>query len=423
MPDSSNESESKYGRTIYSSKPQSQLEAEAGEKLFKISDGVYINQVTKDFIESEETPDITNDVLHNFDSIFLKKQDYLATTWHPSKLILIAVYKKDTRVNLEVATISNGKYKIESNAVLPSMPYDVIKIAHHPNLPLVSICTPHSILVWDYEHSREIFLQNLPDGKVTNVGFYPSQNLVWANWIGEDKNPAAHQWLVIDYNTKTKDVYDVEYEDVYSRGSTLHPSGLLIGVLYNDHNNGYYIHTSTPKLGHLYYYSEPSPSRREYEAYSPDFSITGKYFAYIANPYMSMRKNYSKVVIYDIKTAKLQAEFYTGSTNFDARQLQFAHGSKYVTLFDVQSSIVSMLDCSNGQLIGRHEFDTQVVSLSSHQRYGYYSISCLDGLYILIDKTDLNVYRTDTKRGNESIAKSFIKKNSKYRLKVGNLYN
>jgi hypothetical protein len=85
----------KFGRTVYTSKSLEEAEKDAGEKLYKMANGVYINQATNDFIKSEEIPVIEDEMIDVFIRTEIEEGDgdVLAAVWSETDATLIILSK------------------------------------------------------------------------------------------------------------------------------------------------------------------------------------------------------------------------------------------------------------------------------------------------------------------------------------------
>lgn len=363
----------RYGRTIYSSQPQTELEAEAGEKLFKISEGVYVNQVTHDLIQSEHHPVVHEELSSEFTSGDYEKAGVICAAWHPSKPNLICiVISPSNETSCAILKVEKGQLTLVSETIIGPLktPEQIRDVAHHPKLPHLLVTSDRHLLIWDYADNRLIKEIELDSFETKRGGFYADDQRAWS--LSLDEHRAGHDWVIWDYSANEIHRYELEKRGHYGRGATLHPSGLLIGAAWNAYECGYFIHASAPKSGELHYYSQPAPERSEYEAYEPCFSPDGQRFALVVNPYVAMRKNYSRVCVYNIETAELELEFYPG-TSLNEGQLQFAHEGKTLAFREIETNKFYVFNATTSKRITTLNTSSDIKYFAGHRLFGYYA--------------------------------------------------
>ncbi len=409
-----------FGKMVYSSKSQAELEAQAGEKLFKVSDGVYVNQATQEFIQSEYQPVIENGSPEEFSSYNFEKSGIACATWHPNepKLICIVTSPTSTTICL-VLSIEKDQLTLvsETTIALPNQPEQIKDVAHHPLLSYLLITCDKYLFVWDYADKKLVGNIDLDRYDLAQGGFYPDAQRAWA--LSMDKDHAGYDWVIWDYSVNEVNHYELERHGHYGRGATLHPSGLLIGAAWNAYECGYLIHTSEPKSQDLYYYSQPAPERSEYEAYSPCFSPDGKRLAFVVNPYLAMHKNHSKVCVYEMETGELQVEFYTG-TRLNEEQLQFVYVGNTLAFRESDSDKIHVFDSRLGKRIKTLTASSAIRYFTGHRLFGYYAVIHETGISIFFSSL-VEAWMTSNQSFEQTaldIAKRFIAANDVHLVSV-----
>jgi hypothetical protein len=414
---------SKLGRTVYSSKTQSELEVESGEKLYQVGENVYINQNTKDRIDSEPPIEIHEEDAREFDKLVYSSENIKCSVWHPTNRILIAIKLDNGKLICIVFDEVNYNLTVESETEIPLLFSidDVTNLSHHSKKTLILITCKQYLIVWNY-FKNDVTCSVKTDGnEFVSGGFYPESRFSWS--LRLSRHRADYEWVILDVENNEYSTYTVEHEDHYSRGSTLHPSGLLIGANWNAYSCGYYVHESQPRGDHLHYFVKPSSVRREYEAYNPCFSPNGQYFAFIVNPFLAMHQNYSKVVVYDIETAELKIEFHTGSRSFGAYGLKFAHSGRTLIFYETNSHIMNIFNAESGRKIASLNLESHISYLSAHRLYGYYTVIENKGITVFMDRSDEEALDKDFDMESKEVAERFIKENTEYLIEVGDYFD
>lgn len=281
----------KFGRGVilYSSATQDNLEKRYGVELYKVDDEAYVNRATKVYIDSNpehfpflnKTHDSEPDPSIEFEDTIVFTEhpieipNLMCATWHPFQRTLFAVAKGESNsIICHIFDIHELKVKRQTTLDIPTSDNLVTftDMSHHPELQLIQLTAPDCLMVINYETSTIISMLKYKNGELWRGGFYPDDQHVWTISRGLGVN----LWGIWNYQTNTYSEFEWEHIGNYARGAVLHPSGQLIGALWNDHQCGYYLHLAEPQNGNLHYFEEPVPDARdEYENYSPCFSPDG----------------------------------------------------------------------------------------------------------------------------------------------------
>jgi hypothetical protein len=411
----------RLGKIVYSSESQEALERASGEKLYKISEGVYVNQVTREDIDSEPKPVIEHESSEPFTSHSYENPNILCAVWHPvePKLICIGGAEPDTPTCLTLNVDSKGLHVEAETALALKESTGAIKwVAHHPSMTYLLLTCENQLVIWDYSANNIVARIETTGREIREGGFYPDQQTAWTLEM-EKEYRVGYDWLIWDYSENQLNRYELERNDHYGRGATLHPSGLLIGAAWNAHMCGYFIHQSRPKSDYLHYYSKPAPERPEYESYLPRFSPDGKRLALFVNAFLALHQNHSKVCVYDVETAGLVVEFFSGTT-LPEQQLQFCYGGKTLAFWDSKSNKLHIFNAMSGKQINTFTFDSKIKYFTAHHIYPYYAIVHATGVTTYCSAFEDDSLPSHTKL-NESamgVARRFIETNAKHLVRV-----
>src|SRR6266567_257679 len=238
-----------------------------------------------------------------FTRLHFKHDGIHKLTWHPWRPYLVCVAKRGALLTEEEGPANNT-----SSSVSPSdVPFTVtvlafnnqqalmlpvweaivaipgrfgtsklISINHHFSHPWLLFIFERGLYLWDYQNTIGIANRVLLRAVAKNGGFFPVTNCAWTLPLSSS---GSVDWGVWEYQHDTYHEYELERYDHYGRGAALHPSGLLIGALWNAYACGYLIHSVQEVAdGVLGYYEQPTAKRTEYENYAPAFSPDGALF-------------------------------------------------------------------------------------------------------------------------------------------------
>jgi hypothetical protein len=198
----------------------------------------------------------------------------------------------------------------------------------------------------------------------------------------------------------------LERYDHYGHGAVLHPSGLLIGALWNASACGYLLHRVQPlSSGVLGYYEQPTIERSEYEDYLPAFSPDGTLLAFVVNPYRGGGTNMGRVCIYEIETATLQASFPTGSTQLNEQGLQFVNAA--TTLVYCVDEHLHIHEQAKDWELTSVKMPSSIQSFAGHPLLGLYAVALKDEVIVLVGKSgqvSLNQSSQQSQRASDAEA-------------------
>lgn len=409
-------SNSQLGRITYTSKSHDEAESEAGEKLYKISDGVYVNQTTYDLIQSEEKPDVKELKTNPFTRLEVEMSDTLATVWShtTTDLITLAKTESEKKFDYSILKFSGIDYEISKQGVIDVSEnigeFSHLAIDSQRNYLLLTF--QNHLVIWDIGNDSQIATIHIEGNGLFNGGFYPDKPQCWS--LSRDQYNAGYDWVIWKYETNEITIHELETDD-YGRGATLHPGGVLIGALWNAYECGYYIHTLVSDDSKMRYFRQPSAGRPEYENYSPCFSPDGKQFAFIANPYLGMRQNYSKICIYDLETAELVNEFHTG-LSLRERQLQFINNGTAIAFYEQDSKKAYVFEPLNGKRTATLKARNTIRYLDGHLTLGCLALAHDTGVTIYHNKTS-NDFNHEFLHTATEVANRFITTNEQHLTK------
>jgi hypothetical protein len=348
-----------------------------------------------------------------------EKVDVLCAVWHPvePKLICIASASAD-KVTCLILNIDSKGMHIEAETGIPltNDGGSINWVAHHPSMTYLLLTCENQLVIWDYSANELVAQIETNDYEIREGGFYPDKQTAWTLVMA--KHRVGYDWLMWDYSLNRLNRFELERNDHYGRGSTLHPSGLLIGAAWNSHMCGYYIHESRPKSEYLYYYSKPAPERREYEAYAASFSPDGKRFALFVNSFLAFHQNHSKICVYEVETAELLVEFFSG-TSLNEEQLQFCCGGETLSFWDTKHNTFYIYNSTSGKQIQTFEIDSMKY-LAAHTLYPYYAVVHATGITIYSTSFEDDAISSPAKlnEGAMGVARRFIETNADYLVRV-----
>lgn len=356
--------------------------------------------------------------MNNLKVSHIEIRDVACIVWHPDNARLICVTQDaaSTKVNCIVLEVSESGFVTQNHLTVNDVfgVGQVRFVAHHNTKPFILLIFPTRLCVWDYESDLIISASDsLP--QLHGGGFLHDEEKTWVLVEADSSNV---DWGIWNYRSNKFSVYELERHDHYGRGAVLHPSGLLIGALWNAYECGYHIHDVQPTEERLFYFSQPSPERREYEAYEPTFSPDGRLFAFLVNPYTGW-ENYSKACVYDIMSANLVAEFDAG-IGFDQKQFQFACGDKQLAFYREKANSLCVFDLNTQDFFAILQIPERISYFAAHRLYGLYAVAHKKGVTLYFDPNWVTTAtRLDCKKVAIDIAGEFVINHKVHRIAVG----